>query len=179
MGRYEVLHLFDTPNLPNFGAEFDNLYPESLVSRELACGSLSLIQRIGNGGLPILFSDAEWLEWGRYIRSSPQSSQALLQELRQFDPPWDVFEEWDTHLWPNEFHDVVKWLKAGHWAFLAVVKESLTTTQASPDPQLDLIGRWQGYLAESIDRSERKYSDDELKERWHESIEQVGSAWQS
>ncbi|KAJ7630140.1 hypothetical protein B0H17DRAFT_541970 [Mycena rosella] len=148
--------------LPILCQEFDELYPEALISTELACGSLRLIQRIGDGELPIWvwphfspYTGFESLEWGRHIRSSPELGPELLQDLRQFVPPWDVFvDEGRQRLLPIEFYDVVQWLKA------------------SSDPQLDLIERWQGYLAQSMGRSGVTYSgSDQLEKRWRRNME--------
>ncbi|KAJ7651437.1 hypothetical protein B0H17DRAFT_1102128, partial [Mycena rosella] len=44
------------------------------------------------------------LEWGRHIRSSPESSPELLHHLRHFVPPWDVFVKAGEQLPPNEFY---------------------------------------------------------------------------
>ncbi|KAJ7436925.1 hypothetical protein FB451DRAFT_181491 [Mycena latifolia] len=141
--------------LPTLYRELNALYPEPLVSRDLACGFLRLMRRIGDGDLPMMFwryfmhPSGHCLEWGRHIRSSPQSSHELLRELRQFVPPWDVF---GCHLCPNDFYDVVQWLKT------------------FPAPSLELIGRWQDYLTESMHRIATKYSDEELEERWRDNL---------
>ncbi|KAJ7797921.1 hypothetical protein B0H14DRAFT_2618448, partial [Mycena olivaceomarginata] len=139
--------------LPTLCRELDNLYPESIVSRDLARGLLRLMRRIEDGELPMIFwsewltDDHEWhcLEWGRHVRSSPQSNPELLRELDQFVPPWDVFSE---GLEPVEFYDVVRWLKT------------------STDAHVDLIDRWRSHLTESMARAGANYSDDELEERW-------------
>ncbi|KAJ7690378.1 hypothetical protein B0H17DRAFT_591465 [Mycena rosella] len=143
--------------LPILCQEFDELYPEALVSTELACGYIRLIQRIGDRDLPMelwKYSSpfVKYLEWGRHIRSSPTSSPELLLDLRRFVPHWDGFVDGEEQLQPNEFHDVVQWLKA------------------SPDPQLDLIERWQGYLEASMHRW-GNFSDDQLEARWQHNLE--------
>jgi hypothetical protein len=61
-------------------------------------------------------------EWGRHIRSSPQSNSELLQELREFFLPWDVFSEVEgmEGFEPVEFYDVVQWLEVSCHALLAM-----------------------------------------------------------
>ncbi|KAF7348913.1 putative nwd2 protein [Mycena venus] len=85
-------------------------------------------------------------------RCSPQSNPELLKELMEFIPPWDVFS--GNGLEPVEFHDVVQWLRA------------------SPIPPPDLTDRWVGYLKESMVRAGKKYSDEELEERWQKHLAQ-------
>ncbi|KAJ7854956.1 hypothetical protein B0H14DRAFT_2755409 [Mycena olivaceomarginata] len=134
-----------------------------MVSRDLACGYLRLMQQIEGGDQPmslwkILQYRKPGCEWGRHIRSSPQSDPELLQKLNQFLPPQEVFLQREFPLAPVEFHDVIQWLKT------------------SPNPQPNLIDRWQGYLAESIvqDRknsfNQKDYSDDTLEKRWQDHL---------
>ncbi|KAJ7120360.1 hypothetical protein C8R44DRAFT_672130 [Mycena epipterygia] len=110
------------------------IHPETFTSRDLALGSLTDIwQSVPESG---------FLEWGQHIRSSPHSSPELLHELREFVPHWPVYgDSWRINLQPIEFHDVVQWLKA------------------SPDPPLELIVCWQGYLEESKSRCGRARED--------------------
>ncbi|KAJ6449191.1 hypothetical protein C8R45DRAFT_917362 [Mycena sanguinolenta] len=162
--------------LPALCWELDYLHPAAMVSRDLACGFIRLIQQIGTGERPL------WLwhlinlyghdrgEWGLHIRSSPLSDPELLQKLDQFIPPQEIFSKDDYHiLEPVEFYDTIQWL------------------EASPAPRTDLITRWQGYLAESIVRKHiddkrraqmRKkdyvpedYSDAVLEKRWQKLLE--------
>ncbi|KAJ7435433.1 hypothetical protein FB451DRAFT_272082 [Mycena latifolia] len=145
--------------LPALCRELNGLYPESLVSKELAVGCIRLIQRIGNGDLPMTFWthferwEKHGLEWGRHIRSSsPQSNPELLHELQEFLPPWEVFESGIYTLCPTDFYDVLQWLKT------------------SPDPQQDLIERWQGYMIESLHREGVECSDAVLETRWQNNL---------
>jgi hypothetical protein len=46
----------------------------------------------------------------------------------------------------------------------------LIVFQTFPDPQPDLIDRWQGYLTESMVRSGKNYSDKELEKRWQDHL---------
>ncbi|KAJ7811468.1 hypothetical protein B0H14DRAFT_1470879 [Mycena olivaceomarginata] len=111
---FHTLFLF----LPAICWELDHLYPVAMVSRDLACGFLRLMQQIGRGERPMMLwylldlDDWHGREWGRHIRSSPQPDPELLQKLNQIVPPWEVFSEdkW-TILEPIEFYDVVQWLK--------------------------------------------------------------------
>ncbi|KAJ7897885.1 hypothetical protein B0H14DRAFT_290703 [Mycena olivaceomarginata] len=91
-------------------------------------------------------------QWGRFIRSSPQSDPELLEDLDQFSPPWDVPFPKYWGLEPVEFYDVIQWLKA------------------SSKPQHHLINRWQEFLRESMVRKGVKYSDDKLEQRWQENL---------
>jgi hypothetical protein len=75
----------------------------------------------------------------------------------EFVPARDVFWEWGKGLKPVEFHDVVQWLKVSHYPLMAV----LISFQVSPNPQNDLIDRWQGYLKESMDQKGVIYTDEE------------------
>ncbi|KAF7348919.1 putative nwd2 protein [Mycena venus] len=141
--------------LPPICEELDSLYPRTMAFKDLACGLLRLMRRIENGELPLIYwnmlrlsSDWQVGEWGRYVRCSPQSNHELLKELTEFVPAWDVFSEWNGSLEPVEFHDVVQWLRE------------------SPNPQPDLIDRWQGYLRESMIREKQNYTDEELEMRW-------------
>ncbi|KAJ7840180.1 hypothetical protein B0H14DRAFT_2785783 [Mycena olivaceomarginata] len=136
-----------------------------MVSRDLACRFLQLMQQIGRGERPMMLWHlletpiGDGHEWGCHIRSSPQQDPELLQKLDQFVPPWDVFSKASVCLEPVEFYDVIQWLKT------------------FPNPQPNLIDRWQGYLTESIvqkTKSERNpvdYSDDALEERWKYHLE--------
>ncbi|KAJ6560170.1 hypothetical protein B0H19DRAFT_110138 [Mycena capillaripes] len=112
------------------------LYPDSTacLTNELARGSLRLIQQLGAGGLSQLnFNYDNFYDcpgWGQLIRCSPHSScTALLDELQDFVPP----------SWLNRsgVHEVVQWLKA------------------LPEPPLQLIRRWQGYMTESGTKERR------------------------
>ncbi|KAJ7899462.1 hypothetical protein B0H14DRAFT_2556539 [Mycena olivaceomarginata] len=139
--------------------DIQRLCPEPIVSRDLAGGSIRLMQQIESGNLPMTFWSIfmSWNEqicpkWGRHIRSSPQCDPELLQELDQFIPPFDVFSDSWNHLQPVEFHDVVQWLKASY------------------DPRPDLIRRWEGYLRESMVRKKRDYNHQELEERWQDKL---------
>lgn len=61
-------------------------------------------------------------EWGRHVRSSPQSCPELLQELNQFIPPWEAFDMFGVSgfcLEPVDFYDVVQWLKVSCCRLLA------------------------------------------------------------
>ncbi|KAJ6526768.1 hypothetical protein B0H19DRAFT_1084349 [Mycena capillaripes] len=152
--------------------ELDFIYPKAMVSRDLACGFIRLMQRIGDGDSPVKYWEIlpykQWRhsqEWGRHIRSSPQSDPKLLQTIDQFHPPWDIFSEWSLYgLEPAEFYDVVQWLK-----FL----------KQSTDPQLRMVARWESHLAESRIRAEERerysyikhdYSDNQLEKRWQNKL---------
>ncbi|KAJ7326216.1 hypothetical protein DFH08DRAFT_816568 [Mycena albidolilacea] len=119
--------LSQSPNL-----ELDHLHPAALVSHDLACGLLRLLQRIGRGELPmilwgIFIYNFEYdCEWGHYIRSSPQSDPELLWNLNQFVPPWDVFSNSGNHLEPVEFYDVIKWLKEVNSHYPEVIPQPST-----------------------------------------------------
>ncbi|KAJ7093810.1 hypothetical protein C8R44DRAFT_718714 [Mycena epipterygia] len=122
----------------------------------VARGFLRLIPKIGTGDLSCWFWDHFITrEWGRHIRSSPHSSE-LLQELREFVPPFDgatpIF-----NLCAVEFHDVLEWLKA------------------FPDPPpLDLINRWKGYLRKSKDMDGHCHqTEDQLEARWQVRPKQI------
>ncbi|KAF7344231.1 putative nwd2 protein [Mycena venus] len=145
--------------MPAICEELESLSPRSMISRDLACGYLRLMPQIANGDLPMFCwgSLSACREWGRHIRSSPQSNPELLEELIEFCPPWDIFSEWNKRLEPVEFHDVVQWLKA------------------SPNPRPDLIDRWQGYLRESMDHPGMVYTDEELEKRWKDNLAREAS----
>ncbi|KAF8182427.1 hypothetical protein K438DRAFT_1840198 [Mycena galopus ATCC 62051] len=142
--------------LPAFCRELDHVYPEAMASRDLARGFIRLMQRIENGGLPMIFW--KWLnengiiEWGRHIRSCTQSDPEVLQALTRFIPPWDVFSEAGFDLKPVEFYDVVQWLKS------------------SFHPQSDLIACWQNHLKKSKARMGVNETDDQLEMRWRDNI---------
>ncbi|KAJ7848541.1 hypothetical protein B0H13DRAFT_2285274 [Mycena leptocephala] len=164
---FHTLFLF----LPAICQELDHLYPAALVSRDLACGFLRLIQSIGRGERPvtwwtILYGGRNGQEWGRHIRSSPQPDPKLVQKLEHFVPPWDVFSQRWNNLDPVDFYDVVQWLKA------------------SPNPRPDLIDCWQQYLAENIvqkskwskwDEAPVDYSDHALEKRWQGHLKREAS----
>ncbi|KAJ7907399.1 hypothetical protein B0H13DRAFT_2018805 [Mycena leptocephala] len=107
----------------------------------LAGGFIRLMQRIENGDLPMMFwsqlRPSEWhiREWGRHIRSSPQSHPELLRELHQFIPPWDVFSDEENRLEPVEFYDVVQWLKVSYHELLTVSHDFADIPQ--PSTRLD------------------------------------------
>lgn len=91
------------------------------------------------------------LEWGKLVRCSPHASPKLLQKLDEFIPPWDSFSSSDCEsdfLCSREFYHIVQWLKVGARASY-VVRWLFTICQAHPEPPLELIERWQGYLNES------------------------------
>ncbi|KAJ7491469.1 hypothetical protein B0H11DRAFT_1912089 [Mycena galericulata] len=74
-----------------------------------------------------------------------------MKELHEFVPFWEVFEKEFMPLEPVDFHDVVQWLKN------------------LPNPQPDLIARWEGYLYKSIiQRKYGDYSEAALEQRWQD-----------
>ncbi|KAJ7792994.1 hypothetical protein B0H13DRAFT_1935575, partial [Mycena leptocephala] len=147
--------------------KLDHLYPAAMVSRDLACGFLRLMQQIGRQDRPMRLWNTlvTWKgtgrAWGQHVRSSPQRDPELLQKLDQFLPPWDMFS-WN-HLEPVEFYDVIQWLKT------------------SPNSPPNLIDRWQGYLAESIVQKSKNgiyaqdYSDAALENRWQDHLKREAS----
>ncbi|KAJ7193430.1 hypothetical protein GGX14DRAFT_588673 [Mycena pura] len=164
---YQVRHLLDlswddiTDAL--FALRSLVVYPDSAPSltSDLAWGYLRLIQRIGTGHLP----QRTWwynfypYHWGRLVRSSPHSNSKLQKELYEFVPPWDSFPSYHCPhdcLCPLDFYHVLQWLKA------------------DPDSPLELIERWQTYLAKSRDlckpynnmEDSESYFDSEIT-RWH------------
>ncbi|KAF8194725.1 hypothetical protein K438DRAFT_1827335 [Mycena galopus ATCC 62051] len=147
--------------LPAFCRELDHVYPEAMACRDLARGFIRLMQRIENGGLPMIFwkwlNENGTIEWGRHIRSCTQSNPEVLQALSRFIPPWDVFSEAGFDLKPVEFYDVVQWLKS------------------SFHPQSDLIACWQNHLKKSKARMGVNETDDQLEMRWRDNIRKEAS----
>ncbi|KAJ7815099.1 hypothetical protein B0H14DRAFT_2603715 [Mycena olivaceomarginata] len=91
---FHTLFLF----LPALSWELDHLYPAAMVNRDLTCGFLRLMQRIGRRERPtrlwrMLAHGKYSCEWGRNIRSSPKPDPDLLQKLDHFVPLWDVFSD--------------------------------------------------------------------------------------
>ncbi|KAJ7920414.1 hypothetical protein B0H13DRAFT_2319466 [Mycena leptocephala] len=134
--------------LPALCRELTGVNSEAMVSCDLARGFIRLMRRLENREMPFRFwTMLSWDErdWGRHIRSSPQSNPELLQELNDFVPPWDIFD---------------------HGIF-----STLLTLQTSSNPQPDLIDHWQNYLTESRYRSGTNYSDELLEQRWQDHLE--------
>ncbi|KAJ7827666.1 hypothetical protein B0H14DRAFT_3720397 [Mycena olivaceomarginata] len=136
-----------------------------LVAINLARGCLRHIQRIGFGHLVSwrYSNKLAHLNWGQLIRCSPYASPELLQELREFVPRWESFLGEDKCLCSVEFHDTVQWLKVNH-----ILHEL-------PEPPLDLIERWQGYLIKSQDTCQH-YWWNPYEKRWQESFSRSMSA---
>jgi hypothetical protein len=97
-----------------------------------------------------------------------------------------MFADEEIGLEPIEFHDAVQWLKVCVlMVCFNVSVVHVSSLQASPDPQPDLISRWHSYLMESIERAKirarsmavghsstgragKDYSKDVLEKRWQE-----------
>ncbi|KAJ7443947.1 hypothetical protein B0H11DRAFT_453550 [Mycena galericulata] len=105
---------------PDFARE---IYPWSSVFTAVAHQSITIVKGWYAGVVPAEMI-GYWLEWGRYVRSSPTCFE-LLRELRGFVP----LDDDQRGLTPeNEVYDVLKWLKS------------------FPDPPRDDISRWTGFL---------------------------------
>ncbi|KAJ7768682.1 hypothetical protein DFH07DRAFT_938408 [Mycena maculata] len=100
-----------------------DIYPWPSVFKHLARQSLSIAKGTCTGAVPLQLV-GYWLEWGRYLRSSPPCAK-LLRALRVFVPRDDSPRGVATE---TEVHDVLKWL------------------QSFPDPPRDEILRWTGFL---------------------------------
>ncbi|KAF7328941.1 hypothetical protein MVEN_02524000 [Mycena venus] len=142
------------------------LYPANILGliSNLGCGLLRLIQRKGvAGSIPYSWNHFDTygahLCWGILIRCSPPLSLDLLSQLYEFVPPWDWFSSRpcpNTCLCVDDFYHVVQWLKA------------------LPDPPLELIDQWQGYLTKSRDR----FSQGKVQCRFNNNDEKLESNWQ-
>ncbi|KAJ7216389.1 hypothetical protein GGX14DRAFT_561956 [Mycena pura] len=118
-------------------------WPEIL--RDLALQSIRLTKSVYSSADAV---PAElmgfWLEWGRYVRSSPPCAE-LLRELRGFVPRDDARHNVAT--W-NEVYDVLKWL------------EMLL------DAPCDELVRWEGYLPDGT-ALERQHAFEARWTAWH------------
>ncbi|KAJ7239711.1 hypothetical protein C8J57DRAFT_109420 [Mycena rebaudengoi] len=137
------------------------LYPAELprLISDLGCGLLHLIQQNGSVHAALYSESNNSLSyrthryWGTFIRCSPKSSTELLSQLHKFVPPWDLFTSppnmFDM-LCPEDFYNVLQWLKS------------------LPDPPLELIERWQGYLKKSrlifMGRVKERKGQDEMND---------------
>ncbi|KAJ6611087.1 hypothetical protein B0H10DRAFT_1953368 [Mycena sp. CBHHK59/15] len=100
----------------------------------------------------------------------------LLQDLQKFAPPFHPHKYLPQVLAPQEFYDVLQWL------------------QALPNPLLEVIDCWKGYLATSREIYASKYpwcgdmSDDKLEGRWirqqrriymsvDQNVAQINTVW--
>ncbi|KAF8192297.1 hypothetical protein K438DRAFT_1935123 [Mycena galopus ATCC 62051] len=109
-----------------------SLEHEFIVSGDLACGLLRALQRTADGDLPAWFRpNRDHFKWGSFVRRSPQSNEELLKEIERFIPRLDNREVDYLHR-PVEFYNVLQWLKT------------------SPNPQFNIIRRWEGYLQKAL-----------------------------
>ncbi|KAF7330048.1 AAA-16 domain-containing protein [Mycena kentingensis (nom. inval.)] len=114
------------------------------VFSDLALNSLRITRGVFAGRVPVEMMGF-WLEWGRFVRSSPSTGPAcdeILAELHHFAPQESQWE-WGVAV-ESEVHDVLKWL------------ESLEEV-----PRHELI-RWASYLP----RGTRLEQDDAYESRW-------------
>ncbi|KAJ7165104.1 hypothetical protein C8R46DRAFT_1098186 [Mycena filopes] len=100
------------------------IYPWASIFRNLAYQSIRIAKGTHAGTLPIELM-GYWLEWGRYVRSSPPSSE-VLRELSTFVPRDDSEYGLSTE---NEIYDVLKWFKS------------------TPNVPAEEMLRWTNYLA--------------------------------
>ncbi|KAJ7104921.1 hypothetical protein C8R44DRAFT_746172 [Mycena epipterygia] len=105
------------------------IHLESYTSRDLALGFLRLMQKICRKVLPVdLWCNFKESGMVHDCQNGADTSDLLRTQAPNFYMNSDC--DYETYLRPIEFHDVVRWLKE------------------SPDPPLELIERWQGYLEE-------------------------------
>ncbi|KAJ7173078.1 hypothetical protein C8R43DRAFT_1209378 [Mycena crocata] len=105
-----------------------DICPWSTVFRDLACQSIRIARNERAGTAPMELV-GYWLEWGRYVRSSPPCFE-LLRELRDFVPCDGIRHGLETG---NEVYDVLKWLES-----------------FPGSPQEERL-RWAGYLQEGTE----------------------------
>ncbi|KAK7042222.1 AAA-16 domain-containing protein [Favolaschia claudopus] len=129
---------------PNFARE---IYPWPSVFRALALQSVRLVKGVHGGALPSQ-SLGYWLEWGRYIRSSPPCPE-LLCEISSFMPRDGSEYGISTD---NEIYDVLRWF------------------ESYPDVPRSERSRWARYLP----RGTRSEKHDAFETRWRSW---VGLEW--
>ncbi|KAJ7819260.1 hypothetical protein B0H14DRAFT_2836904 [Mycena olivaceomarginata] len=125
-----------------------------LVSKDFACRFIRLIRQFPTSNTIQRSISSHVMPaippWGQCVRSSPQSSPELLDELRRFVSPWNLpdlpSETMQDLASPFQLHDVVQWLKTLN------------------DPPMDLIEQWEGYLRQSKEQYFR--SSSRLDWRW-------------
>ncbi|KAJ7280881.1 hypothetical protein C8J57DRAFT_1300362 [Mycena rebaudengoi] len=131
----------------------EHLSPEptlAALALRLARGSARLLKEMATGQKPLY--DLIVMEmWGYFVRSSTHSPE-LLQDIREF-PSFETLSvlriSGDE---PENYHNILQWLKA------------------FPDPPLDLIDIWEGYLMESCNHYST-WDNKSLEDRWR--------AWQT
>ncbi|KAJ7280797.1 hypothetical protein C8J57DRAFT_1300113 [Mycena rebaudengoi] len=139
--------------LSKFVAE--HLSPEpslAVLVLQLARGSARLLKDMATGQKPSYYA-RRWKLWGYFVRSSAHSPE-LLQDIREF-------LSFETFLYvgadePDNIHSIIQWLKT------------------FPDPPLDLINIWEGYLMDAC----IVYSDMEEEDE-NKSLEKRWRAWQT
>ncbi|KAJ7280865.1 hypothetical protein C8J57DRAFT_1300313 [Mycena rebaudengoi] len=139
--------------LSRFVAE--HLSPEptlAAVALRLACGSARLLKEIATGQKPLYYQPV-LLRWGYFVRASAHSLE-LLQDIREF-LSFEAFSDIQIYAdEPENYHSILQWLKT------------------FPNPPLDLISIWVGYLMESWDKfSSTRQDDNYLEDGWR--------AWQT
>ncbi|KAJ7481796.1 hypothetical protein FB451DRAFT_1364900 [Mycena latifolia] len=110
---------------------------------DLACQSIRIAKGAYTGAVPLEMV-GYWLEWGRYVRSSPPCAE-LLRELQGFVPRDDSQYGVATE---SEVYDVLKWFKS------------------YPDAPQDEWLRWAGYLASGT-KFEREFAFESRWTSWH------------
>ncbi|KAJ7231007.1 hypothetical protein C8J57DRAFT_1385711 [Mycena rebaudengoi] len=135
---------------PLFGFVVEHLSPEptlAALALRLARGSARLLKDMATGQKPSYCLEA-LDQWGYFIRSSTHSHE-LLQDIREL-PSFETFSDLDIH--GNElenYHNILQWLKT------------------FPNPPLDLINIWEGYLVESWNKDPSTRRDvNSLEDRW-------------
>ncbi|KAJ7280886.1 hypothetical protein C8J57DRAFT_1300391 [Mycena rebaudengoi] len=134
-------------SLSRFVAE--HLSPEptlAALALRLARGSARLLKEMATGQKP-LYDLAVLFQWGYFVRASTHSPE-LLQDIREL-PSFETFSV--LNIFGNEpenYHNILQWLKT------------------FPNPPLDLINIWEGYLVESWNKYARRRDDNSLEDQW-------------
>ncbi|KAJ7280853.1 hypothetical protein C8J57DRAFT_1300249 [Mycena rebaudengoi] len=134
--------------LSSFVAEHFSPEPTlASVALRLARGSARLLKDMATGQKPLYYLQV-LAQWGYFVRASTPSLE-LLQDIREF-PSFETLS--GLVLYgdePENYHSILQWLKT------------------FPNPPLDLIDIWEGYLRESYnEHSSRGRDANSLEDQW-------------